>query len=132
MARLFSALGVMARANPVDDDGWLVADDPGVVSARKRCDVARAGDELRAVVHPDRETSAHVILEVRRLAALGLGDRLYVVRPAPARFEDEAPDLASADVKNFGAPMRKVPGLVRLCAGSSDDVRLELHSLDRD
>src|SRR5271165_4374040 len=125
MARLFSALGVVARADPV-------ADDPGVMSARKRCDVARAGDELRAVVRPDRETSGHVILEVRRLAALGLGDRLDVVRPAPARFEDEAPDLASADVKNFGAPMRKVPGLVRLCAGSSDDVRLELHSLDRD
>ena len=81
---------VVAGAEPVDDDHRLVADDPGVVAARQRGDVAGAGDELGAVVHADREPPAHVVLEVRRLAAVGAGDRLHVVRPAPARLRRPA------------------------------------------
>src|ERR1700752_185400 len=94
----FSTLGVVAGAVPVDDDRRLIADNPGVVAARKRRDVARAGDEFRAVVHPYSEPAAHVILEVRRLAALGLCDRLDVVRPAPPWLKNEASDFAPANL----------------------------------
>jgi hypothetical protein len=39
----------MARATPVDDDNWLVAQDPGIVPAGQRGNVAWIGNELRAV-----------------------------------------------------------------------------------
>jgi hypothetical protein len=45
---------VVACAVPVDDDGGLVPDDPRVVPARQRGDVAGPGDHLGAVVHSDR------------------------------------------------------------------------------
>src|SRR5579859_1219138 len=88
---------VAACAEPVDGHHGLLADDPGVVAARKGGDVTRAGDELRAVVHPDRRPAADVVLEVRRLAAVGAGDRLHVLRPPPPRFEHQRPDLTAAD-----------------------------------
>src|SRR4029453_14160052 len=75
------ALRVVGRAEPVDHDRRLVAAPPGVVPARERGDVPRLGHELRAVVHPDREPPAHGILKMRRLATLGLPDRLYFLRP---------------------------------------------------
>jgi hypothetical protein len=55
-----------------------------------------------------------VVLEVRSLAALGPGDRLYVVRPAPAGLEDEPADLAAADREDLDLAIRKLPDLVRL------------------
>ena len=66
-------LSVLARAAPVHDDRRLVPDDPGVVAARQRSDLAGPGDELGAVVHADAELPRHVILEVRGLAAHRLG-----------------------------------------------------------
>src|SRR5829696_7475109 len=50
-------LRVVARRVPVDDDGGLVADHPGIVPARERGDIPRPGDEFSAVVHADREAS---------------------------------------------------------------------------
>src|SRR6186997_161002 len=104
--------GVAAGAVPVDDDRRLVADHPGVVTAGQGGDVARSGDELRAVVHADRELAADVILEVRCLAARGLGDRLHVARPAPAGLELEAADAAAADVEDPRGAVREFPCLV--------------------
>src|SRR5690606_11422097 len=74
----------------------------------------RPGDELRAVVHADREPPGHVVLEVRRLAAFGLGERLHVVRPAPAGLEHEPADLAAADLDDLGPAARKFAQLVRM------------------
>src|SRR5436190_1936967 len=70
---------IVARAVPVDDQDRLVADHPGVVAARQRGDVTGAGYQLGAVVHLDRQAAADVVLEVRRLAALGARDRLDVI-----------------------------------------------------
>src|SRR5919108_430523 len=53
-----AALRVVARPVPVDDHDRLVAHDPGVVAARERSDVARTGNELGAVVHPDPQPAA--------------------------------------------------------------------------
>src|ERR1700733_9816815 len=105
-------LGVVAGAVPVDDDNGLLADDPGVVAAGQRGDVAGTGDEFGAVVHADGEPSADVVLEVRCLAAVGLGDRLDVVGPAPARLEDEPADLGVAHLENLGAAVGKLAGFV--------------------
>jgi len=45
---VFSSLRVVARAEPIHDDDRLVADDPRIVSARKRRHVTGAGLELGA------------------------------------------------------------------------------------
>src|SRR5918912_464732 len=107
-----AAFRVVAGAVPVDDHDRLVAEDPGVVAARQRRDVTGAGDKLGAVVHPDRQPSRDVVLEVGRLAAVGTRDRLDVVRPAPARLQNQPPDLAAADLENLGAPVGKLARLV--------------------
>src|SRR5919108_1394899 len=107
-----AALRVVARPVPVDDHDRLVAHDPGVVAARERSDVARTGNELGAVVHPDPQPAAYVVLEVRRLAAVGARDRLHVVRPPPAGLQDEPPHLAPADLEDLGAAVRELAGLV--------------------
>src|SRR5919204_4833050 len=114
-SRLRSAvLRVVAGAVPVDDHNGLVSDDPGVVTARQRGDLAGAGDELGAVVHADRELAADVVLEVRRLAAVRSGDRLDVVGPAPAGLEGVPADLAVADVEDLGAAAPELARLVGL------------------
>src|SRR4051812_37114696 len=105
-------LAVIARAVPVDHDDRVVADDPGVVTARKRGDVAGAGEDLGAVVHQDRKPATHVVLEVGCLATRGPGDRLDVVRPAPAGLEHEAADLAAADSEDLRVPVREIARLV--------------------
>jgi hypothetical protein len=50
---------------------------------------------------------------MRSLAALGLRDGLDVVRPAPPRLEDEAPDLGSSDVEDLGSAVRELARLIR-------------------
>src|ERR1700684_2826920 len=105
-------LGVVARAEPVHDRDRLVSEHPCVVPARKRGDVSRARDELGAIIHPDRELSADVVLEVRSLAAGGTGDRLHVVRPSPSGLEDHPADLAVADRDDLGMAIREIPDLV--------------------
>src|SRR5687767_12752735 len=82
-------LRVAARAEPVNSDYRLVTNDPRVVAAGQRGDVAGASFELSAVVHLDVEAAADVVLEVGRLAAVGACNRLDVIRPAPARLKDE-------------------------------------------
>jgi hypothetical protein len=49
----------------------LVSDDPRVVAAREGGDVAGTGDQLGAIVHSIRQLPTDVVLEVRRLAAVG-------------------------------------------------------------
>src|ERR1700694_3289376 len=89
-----SGLRVVARAVPVDQHNPFVTDDPGVVSRGQRGDIAWPRLEFGAVGHADVEHTGGVILEVRGLAQLGAGDRLDVLRPAPARLQREAADHA--------------------------------------
>jgi len=48
-----SALGVVGEALPVDDDAWLIADDPGVMAWCHRGEVAGAVLHFFAIVHND-------------------------------------------------------------------------------
>src|SRR5919201_2546897 len=109
-----AVLRVVTGAVPVDNHRRLVADHPRVVAARQRGDLARAGDELGAVVHADRELAADVVLEVRRLAAVRSGDRFDVVGPAPAGLEGVSADLAVADLEDLGAAVGELARLVGL------------------
>jgi hypothetical protein len=88
------------------------ADDPGVVPARQRGDVARAGDELRAIVHADCQAPGDVVLEVRRETAVGPRDRPHVGRPTPAGLERHPADLGLAHVQDLGAPVGEFAGLI--------------------
>src|SRR5438309_7739840 len=106
--------GVVAGAVEVDHDRRLVADDPGVVAARQRREVSRAGHELGAVVHADAKPPAHVVLEVRGLAACGLRDGLDVVRPAPAGLEDEAANRRASQGQQLGMPVLELTDLLGL------------------
>ena len=53
-------------------------------------------------------TSAHVVLEMGREAAFGIGDWLHVVGPAPARLEYEPAYFAAADLDDLGAAVREL------------------------
>src|SRR3954447_813622 len=72
-------LRVLARAEPIDDNHRLVADDPRIMAARQRGHVTGTRYELGSVVHRDRELTGDVILEMWRLATRRLGDRLHVL-----------------------------------------------------
>src|SRR5690348_12734600 len=84
-----TCLRVVARPVPVDDDDRLVAQYPRVVAPWQRGDVSGLGDDLGAVVHADRQPAAHVVLEMRSFAAVGIRDRLDIVRPAPPRLQHQ-------------------------------------------
>src|SRR5204862_7931353 len=101
--------GVVGGAVPVNDHCWLVAYHPRVVTAGQRCHVPRLGDELTAVVHPYREPSADVVLEVRRLARVGTRDGLDVVGPAPARLEHQPADFGDTYRDELDSTVRKLP-----------------------
>ena len=72
-AAVSAALRVRARAVEVDHHDRLVPDDPAVVAAGDRQHVPRAGDALGAVVHADAQATAHLVLEMLDLAAVGAG-----------------------------------------------------------
>ena len=59
-----------------------------------------------------------MVLEMRGLAALGLGERLHRSRPAPARLEDAAPDGRASHRDQFQPPLREFPDLVGLIAAA--------------
>src|SRR5690606_21215459 len=109
---------------PVDDHGGLVADHPAVVARAQAGDVTGAGLHLGAVVHQDAEAAAHVVLEVRCLAALGPGDGLDVVGPPPAGLEHQAAHLGAADGDDLGVAVGGFPALVGLLEGLLLDVGL--------
>src|SRR5271166_5330546 len=104
---------VVAGAEPVDGNDRLIADNPGVMTTRERRDITRTGDELAAIVHANRQPPAHVVLEMRRLAAVGLRDGLHVVRPAPSGLEDEAPHLPTTNLDDLRPSIGKLAHLVR-------------------
>src|SRR5271170_2191150 len=101
------AFGVVTRAKPVNDYDGLVTDHPGVVTLGQGSNIPRPGNEFGAIVHLDSESAGHVILEMRGLAAVGLGNGRDVGGPAPAGFEHKAADLGTANTDNLRSAIRK-------------------------
>src|SRR3984957_15057437 len=90
--------GVVEHALEIYDHGSLIADDPGVMTARQQRHVAGPAIEFGAVVHFDPEHAGHVILEMWGFAAPRLGDRLHRRNPSPTRLENGAPDRGAPDL----------------------------------
>ena len=74
----------------------------------QRGDVSGPGVELGAIGHHDVQRSGHVVLEMRRLAELGAGQRLDVVRPAPPGLQGETADFGAADLEEVQGARSKV------------------------
>src|SRR4051794_14458888 len=84
------------------------------MAAGDRQHVPRSGDELGAVVHADAQATAHLVLEVLDLAAVGAGKRLDVVGPAPPGLEHEPADRPAADLEDLGAAVGELANLIGL------------------
>jgi hypothetical protein len=90
----------------------LVADHPGVVAGRQGRHLAGSGVQFGALGGEDPQGPGHVVLEVRCLAQVRAGERLDVLRPAPARLEHEAADLRASDRDDLGAAEGELAHLV--------------------
>ena len=84
LRRLFRIIG---HALKVDDDHWLVSDNPRIVPWGNKCDIARLTVFLCAVVHEHVQCSRYVVLEMWCFTALRLHDRFHVSGPSPSRLE---------------------------------------------
>src|SRR4051812_19776204 len=84
-----SALRVLLRRLrlELESDEPLVADDPGVVARLDDVGLARTDLHLGAVVVLDRQPPGLDDADMAGLAALGAGDGLDAVRPAPPGLE---------------------------------------------
>lgn len=80
---------------------------------RKRGDIARASVELGAIGHLDVQCALDVVLEMRRLAQLGIGQPLDVGGPSPARLQAEPADLAASDAEQIDPAEVEAADLVR-------------------
>src|SRR5208282_5272451 len=80
-------LGVIAHPTDVDDHDGVVADDPGIVSGRKRGDIAGPEFVFRSIIHHDNQAARHVVLQMGGLTALGVDQWFYAGGPFPARLQ---------------------------------------------
>lgn len=74
----------MLHAREVEHDTGLIADHFAVVPGRDRDHVASAELELCAIVHDHLLAPGEDVSQVRHLAAVGAGQRLDVLGPAPS------------------------------------------------
>src|SRR5438270_2830688 len=109
-------LRVTLQTAEVEHHAGLLADDPGVVPRRHVKRLAWPELALAAVVHPQRHAAFQDVADVVYLARIGPGDRLDVLRPAPARLEDAAPDRVAVQVDQLDAAraLRELPHLIRV------------------
>src|SRR3990170_1152125 len=94
------SLGVLAELAEVHGYARLVADNPRIVTRRTSEDVAGADFDLAPVVHPNSHAAGDDVGKMRNLARISPGNRLHVVRPAPAGFERAATNRLAADLEN--------------------------------
>jgi len=93
--------GVIAHSGDVHGYDRFVADDPGVVAGRDVADIPRTELHFGAIVHADVQPARNVILQVGRLAAMGLCQRFDARGPTPAGLERRAPEGDVVDGYEF-------------------------------
>jgi hypothetical protein len=104
---------VVPHARKVEYDAGLLSDGPAVVSGRDRDHVAGTDLELGAVVHMDHLAAREHVSEVSGLAAVGPGNRSYMLRPTPTGFERNPTNHPAADVHELDlALVLKLAGLI--------------------
>ncbi len=119
------------RAAPVNRDDRLVPDDPSIVTGLEHAHLSWTDLELGAVSHTHTNPSRDRVLEVRRLAQFGAGDRLHVFAPPPTRLQGHPHDLASTDLDDLRSTERHLPNLTRcieaqmLCVRHRNPLKLE-------
>ena len=86
-------------AEEVDDDGRLVADDPGIVAGRDIEDLHRSDLDVLTIVHLDREATGQQQLEVVDLAERLVGLLAQVGRPSEARLDRRVAEGQRPDAK---------------------------------
>src|SRR5204863_8045894 len=91
-------LCVALEASEVEQHAGFVADDPRVVSGWHVECVAGPELALGAVVHPQCHAALQDVADVLDLTGVGPGDRLDVLRPAPARLEGSAADGVAVEI----------------------------------
>src|SRR5215210_4661516 len=96
-----AALGVLSDVAEVHHDAGLAADDFSVVAGGNCNDLAGTDLCLASIVHEDPHLPGKDVAEVRDLARVRLGDRLHVLRPAPAGLEGPLTDFAASDVDDL-------------------------------
>jgi hypothetical protein len=70
--------------------------------------------KLAAIIHANAERSSNMILKVRHLAAVSLGDRLNTNRPTPSGLKPAPPKRLTIDTNQLEATLWKLTDLIRL------------------
>src|SRR6266540_3282288 len=117
--RSATRLRVLGATGEIDCHIGLVADHPTVVARRDPDHVARSNVELLTIVHLDVQPAGDAVAEVVYLAAVTADDRLYALRPTPARLEGGPHDCAAAqlhhvdlalvDLTRLIGPVKRLP-----------------------
>src|ERR687883_32586 len=76
--------------------------------------VARTKIHLRAIIHNDLHVTRNYIPCMAHLAALGLGEGLYVLRPLPSWLKNSSGDFKVADGGGLQLALFEVSGLIRI------------------
>jgi hypothetical protein len=98
----------------VDLNARLIARYLSVVTRRDVEHISSTDLQRGSVIHMDRHGAGDAIAVVVSLAGVGLGDRLHVLRPLPARLEDAPSDDLVTEVDYLGlSPALKGSSLVR-------------------
>ncbi len=119
-----SAFGVVRKSLPVDHHARFVADNPRIMARRHTGEVPRPEVHLFAVVHHHLHPTRDEVSCVSRLTALGLGDRLHVLRPLPTRKERGTTDGTSIRIHQLESAFPPSNGLVS--SGESRLLRIRL------
>jgi hypothetical protein len=112
-----------SAAGEVDRSRRLVADDPRHMPGRHFKHVAGTELDRRSIVHVDVELARDHVPEVVELARGRADDRLDMVGPSPARFEDSVPDGGIPELNEFDPGLLDGPHLV----GTVEPLAPQLH-----
>jgi hypothetical protein len=114
----------LGGAAEVERHARLIADHPGVVTGPDHERVTGPQLHLGAVGHPHPLAPGDDIAGVGDLAQLGAGERLDVLRPAPAGLEHRAPDRRVIECDQIDpALLGRGPALVRAVEALDDHAR---------
>jgi hypothetical protein len=111
---------VLARRSPklldvaeeVEDDGGLIADDPGIVAGWDIEDLVRPDLDVLAIVHLDRDSARQQVLKMVDLAERLVGLLAQVLGPSEARLDGRISERQGPDAKQVQGDRGQLANLV--------------------